>query len=51
MSKKWNPFSRRKASKADSHGTTAADEELQFQPVPPNAKEQVTKLSAVQNQV
>lgn len=34
MSKKWtNLFRRKNNAKADSHGTTAADEELQFQPV------------------
>ncbi|CAK8689174.1 unnamed protein product [Clavelina lepadiformis] len=32
MSRKWNLFSKRKGSKVDSHGTTAADEEIQFKP-------------------
>jgi len=32
MSRKWNPFSRKKNHKADSHGTTLANEEMFFQP-------------------
>lgn len=48
MSKKWTHLFRRKnTSKADSHGTTAADEELQFQPVFNHQKEP-TRLSAKQ---
>ena len=32
MSRKWNPFSKKKAHKTDSHGTTLANEEMFFQP-------------------
>lgn len=33
MSRKWNIF-RKKGSKADSHGTTSANEDIEFQPAP-----------------
>ncbi|XP_039270501.1 uncharacterized protein LOC120345147 [Styela clava] len=48
MSKKWTSIFRKKNSKTDSHGTTAADEELQFQPVPPESKQPI-RLSSVQS--
>nr|CAB3262750.1 uncharacterized protein LOC100182710 [Phallusia mammillata] len=33
MSRKWNPF-RKHRPKADSHGTTSANEDIEFQPAP-----------------
>jgi len=51
MSKKWNLF-RKKGSKADSHGTTSAHEEIFFQPVPAAENESPwpTSSGATRNQ-